>query len=79
MMIGMNMMGSGGCRLFLAGVTMTLLSAVVTLSLTGRIVTFSPEPLEWWLTLPVFMLYPMLWMPLSPRSRLLILLSPRYV
>ena len=60
MMIGMNMMGSGGCRLFLAGVTMTLLSAVVTLSLTGRIVTFSPEPLEWWLTLPVFMLYPML-------------------
>ncbi|MCR1554421.1 MAG: diguanylate cyclase AdrA [Enterobacter cloacae] len=60
MMIGMNMMGSGGCRLFLAGMVMIALSAVMTLQLTGNVVVLSPGPLEWWLTLPVFMLYPML-------------------
>lgn len=60
MMIGMNMIGSGGCRLFLAGAILCALSAAVTLQLTGSIVTLAPGPLEWWLTLPVFMLYPML-------------------
>ena len=38
MMMGMNMMGSGGCRLFLAGIAITTLSAVVTLKLTGNVV-----------------------------------------
>lgn len=41
MMMGMNMMGSGGCRLFLAGIAITTLSAVVTLKLTGNVVVLS--------------------------------------
>ena len=60
MMMGMNMMGSGGCRLFLAGIAITTLSAVVTLKLTGNVVVLSSGSLEWWLTLPVLMVYPIL-------------------
>lgn len=60
MMIGMNMMGSGGFRLFVCGITMTVISTLVTLQLTGRVVAFMPDPLAWWLTLPVMVLYPML-------------------
>lgn len=60
MMIGMNMMGSGGCRLFITGMVMTALSALVTLQLSGKGVMFTPEPSEWWLTLPILIIYPML-------------------
>ncbi|EMV7408062.1 MULTISPECIES: diguanylate cyclase AdrA [Enterobacter] len=68
MMIGMNMMGSGGCRLFLAGVAMTVLTALATLEVTGLVITFAPQPLEWWLTLPILVLYPMLFAWVSHRT-----------
>ncbi|MBT1871486.1 diguanylate cyclase AdrA [Enterobacter mori] len=68
MMIGMNMMGSGGFRLFIAGIIITLFSALVTLQLNGSMITLYSEPLEWWLTLPVLMLYPMLFAWVSHRT-----------
>lgn len=68
MMVGMNMMGSGGCRLFLPGIILTLLSALLTLPPVGRVVVFNPDPVEWGLTLPVFVLYPMLFAWLSHRT-----------
>ena len=40
MMVGMNMMGSGGCRLFIPGILLTLLSALVTLPLVGSVAVF---------------------------------------
>ncbi|MBE4812168.1 MULTISPECIES: diguanylate cyclase AdrA [Enterobacter] len=67
MMVGMNMMGSGGCRLFIAGIVLTLLTALLTLPLAGRAQPFNPGALEWGLTLPVLMLYPMLFAWLSHR------------
>jgi len=66
--IAMNMMGAGGGRLFIAGLVITLLSTLVTLQLTGGSIVFSPEPLEWWLTLPFLMLYPILFAWLSYRT-----------
>lgn len=73
MMVGMNMMGAGGCRLFLAGVVMTFASALMTLALTGRVVTFAPGALEGWLTLPILVLYPMLFAWLSHRTAMRLL------
>ncbi|MEZ6875591.1 diguanylate cyclase AdrA [Enterobacter sp. KBR-315C3_2022] len=66
--IAMNMMGAGGGRLFIAGLVIILLSMLVTLQLTGGSIAFSPEPLEWWLTLPFLMLYPILFAWLSYRT-----------
>lgn len=68
MMVGMNMMGSGGCRLFIPGIILTFLSALLTLPTVGRVVVFNPDPVEWGLTLPVFVLYPMLFAWLSHRT-----------
>lgn len=68
MMIGMNMMGAGGCRLFFAGMVMTSVSALATLQLTDSVVTLSPGLLEWWLTLPIFMFYPVLFAWVSHRT-----------
>ncbi|MHC9005139.1 diguanylate cyclase AdrA [Enterobacter adelaidei] len=68
MMVGMNMMGSGGCRLFIPGIMLTFLSALLTLSPVGRVVVINPDPVEWGLTLPVFVLYPMLFAWLSHRT-----------
>ena len=67
-MVGMNMMGSGGCRLFIPGIILTFLSALLTLPPVGRVVVFNPDPVEWGLTLPVFVLYPMLFAWLSHRT-----------
>jgi diguanylate cyclase len=68
MMIGMNMMGSGGFRLFITGLFIILFSALVTLQLSGSVIMLYSEPLEWWLTLPVLMLYPMLFAWVSHRT-----------
>jgi len=68
MMVGMNMMGAGGCRLFFTGMMLTLLSSLVTLPVVGRVAVFNPEPLAWGLTLPVLVLYPMLFAWLSHRT-----------
>lgn len=69
-MIGMNLMGSGGFRLFIAGIMIMLLSTLATLQLTGTLVLRLPGPLEWGLTLPVLMLYPMLFAWVSHRTAL---------
>ena len=68
MMVGMNMMGAGGCRLFFAGIALTAAAALATLPLTGSALAFAPEPIAWWLTLPVLVLYPMLFAWLSHRT-----------
>ena len=68
MMIGMNMMGSGGCRLFLTGLALLALSALLTVQSTGTPVLLTSEPLALWLTLPVLVVYPMLFAWLSHRT-----------
>lgn len=60
MMIGMNMMGAGGVRLFIAGMALTVLSSLVTLQLCATPLTWANSPLETGLALPVIVLYPLL-------------------
>ncbi|HDC4656670.1 TPA: diguanylate cyclase AdrA [Enterobacter hormaechei] len=67
-MIGMNMMGSGGCRLFLTGLALLALSALLTVQSTGSPVVLTSEPLALWLTLPVLVVYPILFAWLSHRT-----------
>ncbi|CAH5851796.1 diguanylate cyclase [Enterobacter hormaechei subsp. steigerwaltii] len=67
-MIGMNMMGSGGCRLFLTGLALLALSALLTVQSTGTPVVLTSEPLALWLTLPVLVVYPILFAWLSHRT-----------
>lgn len=67
MMVGMNMMGTGGVRLCSAGIVLILLSAMLTLQLNGSTVVLISEPLEGGLTLPVLILYPLLFAWLSHR------------
>lgn len=60
MMMGMNLMGAGGSRLFFAGTVLMTLATLLTLQLTGGVVSFSSTPLEGGLTLPIIILYPLL-------------------
>lgn len=57
-MIGMNLMGAGGVKLFTAGATMTIIAALITLKLTGVSPTFTLSSQELWLALPAMVLYP---------------------
>lgn len=66
--IGMNMMGSGGCRLFLTGLVLLALSALLTVHVAAIPVRLSVEPLVLWLTLPVLVAYPVLFAWLSHRT-----------
>lgn len=65
MMMGMNLMGAGGSRLFFAGTVLMTLSTLLTLQLTGGVVSFSSTPLEGGLTLPIIILYPLLFARVS--------------
>ncbi|MRS91140.1 diguanylate cyclase AdrA [Enterobacteriaceae bacterium RIT714] len=58
MMIAMNLTGAGGIKLLSAGAVITAIAALVTLQLTGIAPVFTFTPLELWLTLPVIVLYP---------------------
>lgn len=60
MMMSMNLMGAGGRRLFTAGMGLLLASCLVTLQLTGLPVAMRSSSLEVTLSLPVIMLYPLL-------------------
>lgn len=60
MMMCMNLMGAGGLRLFVAGMTLLLTSCLVTLQLTGLPVAVRSSSLEVTLSLPVMVLYPLL-------------------
>lgn len=60
MMMCMNLMGAGGLRLFIAGMVLMVVSCLVKLQLTGITVAFRSAPLEWWFSLPVIVIYPLL-------------------
>ncbi|MCP6025961.1 diguanylate cyclase AdrA, partial [Klebsiella pneumoniae] len=56
----LNLMGAGGPRLFVAGLVLMVVSCLVILELTGITVSFNSAPLEWWLSLPIIVIYPLL-------------------
>ena len=60
MIMCLNLMGAGGPRLFVAGLVLMVVSCLVTLELTGITVSFNSAPLEWWLSLPIIVVYPLL-------------------
>ncbi|MFS9435557.1 diguanylate cyclase AdrA [Citrobacter sp. C348] len=60
MIICINLMGAGGIRLFIAGLVLTIVSCLVTLQLTDILVAFSSTQLSVMLSLPVLLLYPLL-------------------
>ncbi|MBL5921563.1 diguanylate cyclase AdrA [Lelliottia amnigena] len=60
MMIGMNLMGAGGVKLFSAGAVITAVAALITLQLTGTTLALTLTPLELSLSLPVLVLYPLI-------------------
>lgn len=60
MMVFITTMGTGGPRLCLAGVILTLVASLVTLQLTGTAFDLVSPPLTIWLTVPVLLVYPLL-------------------
>ncbi|EGT3572288.1 diguanylate cyclase AdrA [Citrobacter amalonaticus] len=56
----MNLMGAGGVRLFIAGLVLMVIACLVTLQLTGISLAIRSAPLEVGLTLPVMVIYPLL-------------------
>ena len=60
MIICINLMGAGGVRLFIAGVVLMVVSCLVTLQLTDIQVVFSSTQLSVLLSLPVLVIYPLL-------------------
>ncbi|MBY7352058.1 diguanylate cyclase AdrA [Escherichia ruysiae] len=60
MIMCLNLMGAGGPRLFVAGLVLMVVSCLVTLELTGITVSLNSAPLEWWLSLPIIVIYPLL-------------------
>ena len=60
MIICMNLMGAGGVRLFVAGFALMVVACLVTLQLTGVSLALTSTALEGVLTLPVIVIYPLL-------------------
>lgn len=60
MIVFINLMGAGGARLFIAGVVLMVVSCLVTLQLTDIPVAFSSAPLSVMLSLPLLVIYPLL-------------------
>lgn len=60
MMVFITTMGAGGPRLCLAGVVMMAVACLVTLQLTGITIAPASSPLIICLTMPVLLLYPLL-------------------
>lgn len=60
MIICINLMGAGGIRLFLAGLVLTVVSCLVTLQLTDIPIALSSTQVSVLLSLPVLVLYPLL-------------------
>ncbi len=60
MMMSMNLIGAGGLRLFFAGRGLFLASCLATLQLTGLPIAMRSSSLEVTLSLPVIVLYPLL-------------------
>lgn len=72
MMVGVNLMGAGGPKLCGTGIVLLVVSSLVTLQLTGITVAPASAPLEWWLSLPFVVIYPVLfaWVSYCTASRL---------
>ena len=68
MMMGMNLMGTGGLRLFGSGTLMATLAVIVTLQLTHGEPHYTSTPLESLLALPVLVAYPLLFAWVSHRT-----------
>ena len=60
MMIGVNLMGAGGPKLCWAGLILLVMTSLATLQITGTSLLLTSAPLEWWLSLPVILIYPVL-------------------
>ncbi|MDN4382296.1 diguanylate cyclase AdrA [Citrobacter portucalensis] len=60
MIICINLMGAGGMRVFIAGAVLMVVSCLVTLQLTDIPVAFSSTQLGVLLSLPVLVVYPLL-------------------
>ena len=60
MIICLNLMGAGGPVCLIAGLVLMVVSCLVTLELTGITVSFNSAPLEWWLSFPLLVIYPLL-------------------
>lgn len=60
MIMCLNLMGTGGVRLFVAGMILLVVSCLVTLEITGNAISFHSAPQEWWVSLPVIVIYPLL-------------------
>ena len=60
MIVCMNLMGAGGVRLFVAGFALMVVACLVTLQLTGVSLALTSTALEGVLTLPVIVIYPLL-------------------
>lgn len=59
-MMSMNLIGAGGLRLFFAGRGLFLASCLATLQFTGLPIAMRSSSLEVTLSLPVIVLYPLL-------------------
>lgn len=70
MIMCLNLMGAGGIRLFVAGLVLMVVACLVTLQLTGIRVAFTSSPLEWWLSLPVIVFYPLIFARSAIRQQL---------
>jgi diguanylate cyclase len=60
MIICINLMGAGGMRVFIAGAVLMVVSCLVTLQLTDIPMAFSSTQLSVLLSLPVLVVYPLL-------------------
>ncbi|POT58454.1 diguanylate cyclase AdrA [Citrobacter amalonaticus] len=61
MIMCLNLMGAGGTRLFIAGIGLMIVTCLMTLQLTRvDLVWAVAAPQEWWLTLSVMVIYPLL-------------------
>lgn len=65
MIVSMNLMGAGGLRLAGVGLILLSVSGLLTLQFTGGALTLMSVPVAGWLTLPVFVLYPLLFARVS--------------
>jgi diguanylate cyclase len=68
MMVFITTMGAGGPRLCIAGAILTLVASLVTLQLTGTTFDLVSPPLTVWLTVPVLLMYPLLFSWVNYRS-----------
>jgi len=72
MMIGVNLMGAGGPKLCWAGIVLLVGTSLATLQISGISMLLTSAPLEWWLSLPFILIYPVVfaWVSYGTATRL---------